>query len=144
MGFSLFFDSSAFYSAVYSSKGAARELLHLSIQGKVWIVVSQDVLDETRRNIAAKAAEMLDVYDLLLTILDFEMCPVPSLSEVREAEKYVASKDAPIVAAAKKARVDYLITFDKRHLLGNPALASYMGIEILTPKEGLAHILSPG
>ena len=80
MRFRLFFDSSAFYSAVYSSKGAARELLNLSIQGKVWIVVSQDVLDETRRNIAAKAAEMLDVYDLLVTILDLEICPDPSRS----------------------------------------------------------------
>ncbi len=64
--------------------------------------------------------------------------------EVWEAEKYVAAKDAPIVAAARKAGVDYLITFDKKHLLGNPALTSYLGIEILTPKDGLEYLLSLG
>jgi predicted nucleic acid-binding protein len=46
-------------------------------------------------------------------------------------------KDAPIVAAAKKAQADMLVTLDKKHLLGKPELAMYAGMKIVTPKEAI-------
>lgn len=59
----------------------------------------------------------------------------PTKNEVVAAAQQVALKDAPILAAAKKARVDLLVTLDKQHLLGKPELARYAGIEIVTPKR---------
>jgi predicted nucleic acid-binding protein len=44
-------------------------------------------------------------------------------------------KDAPIIAAAKKGRTDYLVTLDKKHLLEKPELVKFAGIPIVTPKE---------
>ncbi|MDD2695891.1 MAG: hypothetical protein PHD58_08195, partial [Anaerolineales bacterium] len=57
--------------------------------------------------------------------------------EVLSAAKQVALKDAPIVAAAKKGEVDLLVTLDKKHLLEKPALAKFVGAEIVTPKEAI-------
>ncbi len=140
MSLRLFFDSSAFYAAAYSSTGAAREVILLSLQGRVKIVVSQDVLEETQRNIARKAPELVDIYHLFLSLLTLEIVPDPSINEVREAERHVVQKDAPIVAAARNAKVDYLVTFDKKHLLDHPDLVKYVGAEIVTPREVIAFL----
>ncbi len=134
----LFFDSSALYAAVYSSSGAARELIRWSLQGKVQLVISQDVLDETQRNIAKKVPEMVEVYTFLVALLPYEIVPDPTTADVRGAERYVAQKDAPIIAAARKVRIDYLVTFDKKHLLRRPELAEYIGAKIITPGELVA------
>ena len=138
MSLRLFFDSSAFYAAIYSSAGAARELITLSLQGTIKIVVSQDVLEETQRNIARKAPDIVGIYHLFLSSLTLEVVPGPSIADVREAEQYVVQKDAPIVAAAKKAKVDYLVTFDKKHLLDHIGVVNYLGVEIVTPKDVVA------
>ena len=41
----------------------------------------------------------------------------PPFELVEEAAKMVNSKDAPILAAAQRARADYLVTLDKKHFL---------------------------
>jgi predicted nucleic acid-binding protein len=41
----------------------------------------------------------------------------PPLALVKEAATVVNLKDAPILAAAQKAQVDYLVTLDKKHFL---------------------------
>jgi predicted nucleic acid-binding protein len=137
MSHRLFFDSSALYAAAYSSTGAARELIRWSLHGKVQTIISQDVLDEIQRNITRKAPDVVGVYRLFLSLLSIEVVPDPTKTEVREAEQFVTQKDAPIVAAAKKAKIDYLVTFDKKHLLRQTGLAIYIGAEIVTPKEVL-------
>jgi predicted nucleic acid-binding protein len=48
-------------------------------------------------------------------------------------------KDAPIVAAAPKAKADYLATHDAKHLLNHAqAIDKAYGITVLSP----AHLLS--
>jgi predicted nucleic acid-binding protein len=49
-------------------------------------------------------------------------------------------KDAPILAAAKQAQVDLLVTLDKKHLLGKPELVAYLGKKIVTPKEAVNYL----
>ncbi len=53
------------------------------------------------------------------------------------AAKHAERKDAPIIAAAKKTKVDFLVTLDKKHLLDKPELAEYIGAEIVTPKQAM-------
>ena len=51
--------------------------------------------------------------------------------EVTEAMGYTVAKDAHVVAAAKKAAVDYLVTFDEKHLLHNDELRRNVAFGIL-------------
>lgn len=48
-----FVDASVLFAASYSATGASRELIRLAFQGKVELVISDDVLEEVRRNLAA-------------------------------------------------------------------------------------------
>lgn len=136
----LFFDASALFAAAYSSTGGARELLRLAIQGRVLVLVSQEVLEETIRNLVRKAPEKVAAYKELLVLLDLEVVCSPTRAEVSEAEEHVAQKDAPIIAAVKKSQVDFFVNLDKKHLLDRPNLAIYTSTIIGTPQEALEYL----
>jgi hypothetical protein len=47
--------------------------------------------------------------------------------------------ERPIVAADKKAQVDALVTFDRKHLL-QPSVAAYIGALVCRPDEALRRV----
>ncbi len=130
----LFIDSSVLYSAAYSPHGHSRDLLHMGLRGEVQLVISQFVLIETRRNLESQARELALLFDFVAENTPFELVETTK-RQVLAASRRVALKDAPIVAAAKKAKVDFLVTLDKKHLLGKPSLTKFVGARIVTPKE---------
>lgn len=135
----IFFDASALFAAAYLAGGGSRELVRLAIRGEIELVTSDYALEEARRNLVAKAPKALDAYDLLLSLLELELA-YPSPKEVAAAEEYVAEKDAPIISAGKKAEVNYLVSYDEEHLLGNAGAAEYAGTTIGTAGDALAAI----
>jgi predicted nucleic acid-binding protein len=134
---SVFLDSSVLFSAIYSSTGAARDLLRLALQGKVHLILSGDVLIETRRNLDQKVPELAPLLEELLLQIPFELVPDPTKEEVWMAEKYVHPKDAVIIAAAIKAQPDFLATLDRKHLIDPPDVATRSGLVINTPGDVL-------
>lgn len=138
----IFLDSSVLYSAAYSAKGHSRDLILLAIQNEISLVLSDLVIQEVRHNLNLNAPETLPVFDFLLSFLPFETVN-PSRDEILDAAKIVELKDAPILAAAKKSQVDYLVTLDKKHLLDKPLLSQYSGMPILTSKNAFISIHKP-
>ena len=139
----LFIDSSVFYSATYSARGHARDLILMGLMHKVVLVISPLVIEEVRRNLERNAPNVVDVFDYLLELIPFEMS-VPTQGEIQAALAYVAGKDAPILAAAQKAGVDLLVSLDKKHILENPLLEKASGLVICTPKEAVELITKTG
>ena len=133
-----FLDASVFFSAVYSARGHARDLITLASveQPSLRWVVSQDVLEETRRNLAYNVPAKLPVFERFLSAVPFEVVN-PARRSVVGAAKRFAVKDAAIIAAARKAKVDALVTFDAKHLLNNPAVVSYIRAPVLRPQATL-------
>ncbi len=97
------------------------------------------MLEEARRNLAAKLPEALHLFEQILELIPFEVV-TPTTEEVQVAATYTDYKDAPIVAAAKRAQVDYLTSLDKRHLVGVPEVAHGSGLKIVLPHELLTVI----
>lgn len=129
----VFFDASVLFAAGHSATGHARDLVLMAIQGRIQAIVSQDVLDEVQRNITRKAPERVEAYTELLELMNPEIVADPTPEEVWAVEAYVVQKDAPIVAAAINAQPDYLVTFDRKHLLNQPQVAEKSGLRIVTP-----------
>ncbi len=134
-----FVDASVLFAAAKSETGASREIVRLAIQGEVRLVASQFVLEEVRRNLKAKAPEAVAALDDFLNAVSFELVR-PTKSEVEAAMKYVAAKDAPIIAAAKRAQVDFLVSLDRRHIVGVPEVEKRSGLNIVLPAELLEEI----
>ena len=123
-------------------QGASSAILHESIQGHVTLVISDTVREETERNLASlphRADEALPLFQQLLAAIPFALSN-PTAEEIAEAATYTFPKDAPIVAAAKKAGVDYLASFDRKHLVGVPQVAQGSGLTVVLPEELLAAI----
>ena len=130
----VFVDTNVFFSACYSESGASFELLQQSLQGNVLLVISSFVLEETARNLAAKSPEDLQWFEDYKADIAFEIVD-PTSAEVLAAASYTELKDAPIVAAAKHAQVDFLVSHDRRHLVGVAAVSAGSGLAIVLPEE---------
>ena len=132
-----FLDSSVLFAAALSPTGASHELLRERLRGQVTLVLSSFVVHETHRNLALKHPAALPLLLDLVHALSFDLVD-PTPAEVAEAATYTFPKDAPIVAAAKKANVDYLVSLDRKHLVGVPTVAHGSGLTLVLPEELLA------
>ena len=136
----LFIDSSVLFSAAYSPRGNARNIILMAARRELTAVISKLVIDETNRNMIEKAPEKAHLLETIIDNIPFEITR-PTKREVLAAAKHAELKDAPIIAAAKKTKVDFLVTLDKKHLLGKPELVDYIDAEIVTPKEAVIQLV---
>lgn len=131
----VFIDSSVLIAAAISPTGSARDLITSSLKNKFKIIISDLVLEETVRNLANKAPKALPAFQLFLEALNPEVVS-PAKSLAMKASKVVELKDAPIVAGAVAAKVDYLVSFDRKHLLQQKQkIEESLKIKVVTPDE---------
>lgn len=135
----VFVDASVLFAAAYSATGASREIFRSAIRGEISLVISHLVLEEVKRNLEDKVPGALVHLENLIDAVGFELVQ-PTKAEIEAAMQYCAVKDAPIVAAAKAARVDCLVSLDRRHLVGVLEVASGSGLSIVLPNELLERI----
>lgn len=127
----LFLDSSVLFTAVNSPTGGSAKLFTLK---KCELVVSKVVLAEVERNVQKKLESYhLERFFMLagkLKILD----QLPEEKLVGKAKRVINEKDAVILAEAKKAKCDFLLTLDKKHFLTDPVRQFLKSQRVLTPK----------
>jgi predicted nucleic acid-binding protein len=131
----VFFDASVLFAAAYSQRGSARDLLLAGLRGQATIWASEFVLEETERNLTAKAPAALPAFHLFRPTLTINLSQ-PSRSLVLRVARTVELKDAPVVAAAVAARARYLATYDRRHLLNHAAaIEAAFNVTVATPDD---------
>ncbi|WP_447600468.1 PIN domain-containing protein [Nitrospira sp. Nam80] len=132
----VFLDTSALIAGVVSPTGAAREVLRLSEARVIELVVSRQVLVEADRNLTAKLPTLVDDYHLLLRNLSPVVVEDPSHEAAQDAARVIHRNDVPILAAAKIATVDYLVTWNTRDFLTD-RVRDWASFPVLTPGEFL-------
>lgn len=99
----VFVDANVLFSAAYSQKGKAFDLLSSGIQ----IVTSDYAMDEAKRNLGVKRVAALENLDKLMqkievvTSIQRDSCPID-----------LPDKDQPIFLAAMKSKATHLLTGD--------------------------------
>ena len=109
----IFIDSSVLFSAAYSSKGHSRDLLLMGATGKIKIIISNFVLQETVRNLSGLKKPPLKELDQIVQNASIELVDVTKLS-VLDAAKLIVLKDAPIIAAAKYPAIGLAVIYPNR------------------------------
>ncbi len=132
----VFLDTSALIAGVVSPTGAAREVLRLAEARVIELVVSRQVLVEAERNLASKLPLVLEDYHLLLRRLEPVVVEDPPRAAAQEAARVIHRNDAPILAAARIAAVDYLVTWNTRDFLTD-RVRDWASFPALTPGEFL-------
>lgn len=130
----VFLDSNVIVSGIYSSRGAPAVVLRRFIEGRLTVVVSQQVLDEVIRAVRAKLPEALPSLRRFLVNAPPEIWKDPAPEEVKRWSSTLNVGDAAIMAAVVAARPDYFVTGD-RHFLEHPSIAEETGLKIVTPAQ---------
>lgn len=130
-------DTNILVSACQSTKGASYALIQFAREHHVRFVVSQFVFDELRDVLsrhnkarelqAAEAFIKLPIWEAVSftaeeLVMALFICPDPN--------------DAPILAAAKKAKMHALVSFDRKHL-HTKAVQAYIGAPVITAGDAL-------
>ncbi len=118
----LFLDTSALIAGLLSSKGAAREVLRLGEAEIVEIVISKQVVVEAERVLGKKFPTLMDSLHSFLKNLNPTIVPDPKRNQIEKAMEWIHKDDAPILAAALEADVDYLISWNTRHFMKKSVL----------------------
>lgn len=135
----VFLDSSALVAGAISSTGAARALLLLGEMGDIVITISEMVITESERSVARKSPRNIEDLRNLIRISKVKIVRNPPAEETR-ANIYLMKDpaDVPILLAAMKAKVDFLVTHNRKHFLDDPKVAENSGLRIGTPGDALA------
>jgi len=136
---SVFLDTSAIFSALWSATGGARELLKLSEANAIRSTVSSYVLEETDGVLRRKSGERMG--ELVLLLDDARLEIVPASDQTHEnlcLGLLDYANDAKVIAAAWQAEVDYFVTLDRQHFLDNERLKMAVPFPIGTPGDCLA------
>jgi predicted nucleic acid-binding protein len=135
-GIKVFIDTSVLIAGLASVTGGSASVLDLGEAGVIKLVISRQVLVEADRNVTTKLPRMVDRFRRFIRRLSPVIVDDPSPAEIQAAALVIHIKDAPILAAAKKAQVDFLITLDKKHFLsGKTGIRGRF--KIVTPGEFL-------
>ena len=131
----VFIDTSILFSACLSKIGASALILGFCRKNKIKGFISRYVLSEVKRNAAQKLGQLgkqrLNFYILQsnLNIVDN-----PTSEEIKTCQKVLNLKDAPILAAAMKNKVNYLIPFNTKDFLLPKVKDFVKPLIILTPR----------
>lgn len=140
-GIDLFLDSSALFAGIASPTGAARALLLLGETRKIQVVISEQVVAETERAVARKIPAALSLVRQAILNSQARIYPDPPFSEVQAYLSWMKDPtDVPILVAAMKARVGYLVTLNRKHFLEDATLAQKSGLRIGMPGDALAWV----
>ncbi|MFO1510868.1 MAG: PIN domain-containing protein [Steroidobacteraceae bacterium] len=134
----IFLDANVLFSAAKSA-GAMRAMLELLLDSGHDCCVDAYVVEEARRNLAAKSSEALQALSGLLVRMQ-----VAGAHPHRSADPAVLAlpeKDRPVLEAAIRLRCDALVTGDRTHF-GRLYGKTIEGVTIHSPRTLAVELLS--
>ncbi len=129
----VFLDTGVLFAAVWSEEGGARLILKLGEAGAASLWVGPWVLKEADAVLKRKSEQSRGGFALLLDRARVgveQEASKEALAQALSVTKYLP--DAQVLAEAIEARVDYLVSLDRKHLVGNPR-ANRLPFRIGTP-----------
>lgn len=128
-------DSSVWIAAIGSKKGYASEVVLKSYKNsQIEILISNKILDEVSRNLSKKlnfkTSLAWQAGKTIRNLCDFEVEIFQD--EEKKITRIKYEPDKHILALCRKTQANFLITFDRKHLL---LLKKFSHTKILEPKD---------
>ena len=128
----IFLGSNIWFSAFYHSQNCEK-LIKAYKNKRVRVVISQQVLEESTRNIREKIPHQLSSFQNLILNNPPEIVTDPDTIPPK-IKNLISDEDQPIFISAIMAKVNYFITGNIKDFHVKK-LEKITGIKILTPKE---------
>ena len=138
----LFLDSNVLFTAAHNPDGKAALVVRLAVEGRWRVVASEHVIEEARRNLAAKYSWALDRLTVVTAALRIVGQPSPgkvvAAGGISPGRSSLPPQDRLVLDAALGCGATHLLTGDLRHfgpLMSAPE--STAGLLIQTEAEYL-------
>jgi len=132
----VFLDSSVVFSAFHSDTGGSMRIVREAFEYDIRLVISPRVIEEAVSSLTEKYPHTVPLFPRWLEHAKFSIVPKPSPRLVKQFEKIIASNDAPILAAAQRAKADVLVTLDRKDFIDNVAVRkAQLPFTIFTPGD---------
>ena len=119
----VFLDTSVLFAAAHSEGGGARVILELGEAGAISLWVGPWVLREAEAVLERKSPRSKARFALLLDRAQVQVGQEASPGALGQAQSVIDYlPDAQVVAEAVMIGVDYFVSFDRKHLVGNPRI----------------------
>ena len=129
----VFLDANVYFAGFVSKTGASFFVLKLARRKKLAVVASKVVLREADRNLRLKSdTKTVKAFRRYLQEVKIQVVSTPSEKVLQSCEDYIHPKDVPVLAAAAQAKVDFLITLDRKHFLTAKAQSYSPKLKIMT------------
>ncbi|MDP2815520.1 MAG: PIN domain-containing protein [Rectinemataceae bacterium] len=139
----VFIDACCFFAAFKSPNGGSALILELARLGRLSAVASVRVIQESCRNIKNKIDQETVVrFHRAIRAGLIEIVPTPEGAAITQWETLTHAKDCHVLAGATMAKVDCLVTLDRKHLLTVKVKGNFP-IPVKTPTDFLDAFL-PG
>jgi putative PIN family toxin of toxin-antitoxin system len=135
----IFLDSNVLFSGFHSPTGSPSIIIRHFVEGKLVVVVSQQVLQEVVRTFNKKLPEALPALKRFLLCSPLEVIGDPKPEDVAHWTKLLHEGDAAIIAAAIAAEPDFFVTGDS-HFLRNSRVKKESGLQICSPSDLLRNL----
>jgi len=133
-----FLDTSALFSGIWSDSGGSRMILKLGEAEAIEIWLGPSVLKEASAVIRRKAVQALPGMAALLEACHIRIGPRANPAKRRRSCALTDHPgDAQVLAEAWTAGIDFFVTLDKEHFLGNRLLRSSVPFTLGTPGDFL-------
>lgn len=132
----VFLDTNVLIAGLASTTGASAAIRSLGESEQLVMVLSRQVLVEADRVILQKFPQLLERHHAFIKNVEPLLADDPSAAAIEEASRVIDADDAAILAAAKHAAVDYLVTLNTRHFM-TPRARAFFPSPIVTPAEFL-------
>ena len=137
----VFFNASVILAGLHSPKGGSGALLDWSKKGQVQAFTSEIVIDETIRNLTKIKVSKKIFKERLKGVFKGIAAPSSKRGAGRFSKIVVDMGDAHLFRSAKKLKVEYLVSLDKKHVLS--LKSKFKKPKIINPGE-LIEILKKG
>ena len=127
-------DAGVYMAGAGSPRGGSSQILDWCAERLLQPVTARQVLQEAGRNVAKKLPRAVAILERIIQAVSAELPQDPTDEEIAVARQVVPSKDAPILAVARKANVEYFVTLNRRHFK-QPLVISSVSFQILLPEE---------
>lgn len=132
----VFFDTSAYISALLSTEGAAGELIRLVESGAIRMVASEEVIIEVDRVLSRKFPIKIQRNRELWKNLSPEIAPNPTAGQIKSFSHQLDKGDASILCSAHLAKVSLFVTWNTRDFMAR-GIGSLVDFPIVIPAEAL-------
>ena len=134
----LFLDASVWIAAAGSTTGGSAATLELCRRNNTRAVASRLVLLEAERNIRKKLGrEALLRFYREIASQGVDVIETPTPHEIAAQSRTIDPKDAHVLAAAVKGRVEFLLTLDRKDFMTSKVLHAGLPFQIMTPGDFL-------